>query len=123
MYKSWSVEDIRKEMKKMDRILGKKGSELPIKINTRMTRSLGMYKFKIEDKKIVPVCFEFSTKTVFGEYDENTVIGIIRHEYAHYAANDIHKEACGHDRRFKNICELVGAPGNAVMRKKGDKVC
>ena len=108
MYKSWSVEDIRKEMKKMDRILGKKGSELPIKINTRMTRSLG---------------FEFSTKTVSGEYDENTVIGIIRHEYAHYAANDIHKEACGHDRRFKNICELVGAPGKAVMRKNGDKVC
>lgn len=37
--------------------------------------------------------------------------------------NEIHKEACGHDRRFKNICELVGAPGKAVMRKNGDKVC
>ena len=46
MYKSWSVEDIRKEMKKMDRILGKKGSELPIKINSFMSIMLGMYKFK-----------------------------------------------------------------------------
>lgn len=118
MEKSWTVEDIRKEMKKMDRILGKNGSELPIKINNRMTRSLGMYKFKIEDKKMIPLCFEFSPKIVSGEYDEKTVIGIIRHEYAHYAANDIHKEACGHDRRFKNICELVGAPGNSVMKKR-----
>lgn len=118
MGKSWTVEEIRKEMKKMDKILGKKGSELPIKINKRMTRSLGMYKFKIEDKKIIPICFEFAPKTVSGEFDEKTVGGIIRHEYAHYAANDIHKEACRHDRRFKSICELIGAPGNAVMKKR-----
>ena len=104
MYKYWSVEDIRKEMKKMDRILGKKGSELPIKINPRMTRSLGMYKFKIEDKKIVPVCFEFSTKTVSGEYDENTVIGIIRHEYAHYAANEIDVYKRQYKRSIKCFC-------------------
>ncbi len=38
MGKSWTVEDIRKEMKKMDRILGKKGSELPIKMDSTMTR-------------------------------------------------------------------------------------
>lgn len=114
--KIWTIEEIKKEIKKLDKIFGKNGFEIPIKINTRMTRSLGMYKFKIENKKITPISFEFSKKILSGMYKKEFVIGVIRHEYAHYVANDIHKEPCGHDKRFKNICELINAPSSAVLK-------
>lgn len=114
--KVWNIEDIKKEMEKLDKIFGKKGAEILIKINSRMTRSLGMYKFKIDNKKILPVSFEFSKNIVSGKYKEEIVVGVIRHEYAHYLANDIHKESCGHDKRFKNICRLIDAPEKSTLK-------
>lgn len=83
-------------------------NKYPVKINGRLTATLGRVKWLREDNNtITPIDTEFSKLMIETATDE-TIRGVILHEAAHLIAIERTGVDHGHDSYFKSICAELG---------------
>lgn len=100
----WTAEEIRKEIRKLDKITGLAGAELPIHFHKR-GRAVGRFSYSSEGS----LSFSFNTQY----FDDPTMppevlLDVVRHEYAHYM-DYIDRGKSGHGKSWKMCCLVVGA--------------
>ena len=102
MFKVWNEEKIREELKKLDLKTGLSGAELPIRFG-KAKSYLGLY-YQSNGKGFYFSTYYFENP----EFQEESAIDVIRHEYAHYM-NHVLYDGHGHNKTWKMCCEVVGA--------------
>ena len=89
----------------------KTGNEIPlfekdIILNGRYKRKIACYRFYItrNKKKIIPCDMQIS-KSFFRNTTDERLEYVLKHELAHYIANELHDDNCNHDDRWKEVCK------------------
>ena len=103
---AYTLERVQKEF---NIICNKAGVEVdtPIKLNGRLTKCLGRVKYCCLGGECAPILVEFS-KQLLKTATDNSILGIIKHEAAHFI---VLKRTCknhGHDAVFKAVCKEIG---------------
>lgn len=104
---SWTIDRIKGELQKLcaaDHIV----LDVPVNINSRITRTLGRVKYNYYNGAYYPTAIEFSQKFLVNSTD-NDIINVIKHEYVHFFLLAIEPcEKPGHDAAFKRKCAEIG---------------
>ena len=79
---------------------------IPVKINKRLTRTLGRVLFYSYGGYVTPESMEFSYK-LLETGDSTTIDDVIKHECAHYLVIKETHEDHGHDKIFKEMCARI----------------
>lgn len=119
MNKIWDIEDIQKIIKEYDKKMNLKCSELPIYISKKLTSSMGVLKYSIQNGIYIPKELRFSRYLCDGRYKEIDVINVIGHEYAHYM-NMIEYNYAGHGSLHKAACVKIGVPTSRTFNAVSD---
>lgn len=111
---------IKAKIKELDEFTMMNGLDLKIEISGRMQRTKGCFTYKINriTGDITPVGFKFSKSILDGRYSEEVVIGVIKHEYAHYLANVCNNMKCGHGPLWKQACEYIGCKSEQYFNEE-----
>ena len=89
---------------------------VPIVINKRMTRSLGMYRWKTARPVATPIRFDFAAHLVDGRYKSETVESIIKHEVCHWALSQLGLPFHDRDHHFLKELKRIGShPSFAIL--------
>lgn len=109
----WSLEDVRKIVEGVERTTGER-MNLELVYNGRLKRTLAQCVCRVERvastkkiTKVEPYKIEFG-KTILNTEDKEVFKQIVLHEVAHAIANKRYQDNCGHDYRFKKVCEEIG---------------
>ncbi len=118
-----TIQDIRTEYDRLDRLLSADTSEVEIVISPRSVKRLGSFRFP--EKNVPPLLakpLQISISAVAME-DENLFWDTIRHEYAHAVVYLTHPgEHHGHDEVWKSVCRRIGcAPKSTAAASEGQK--
>jgi predicted SprT family Zn-dependent metalloprotease len=81
--------------------------DAPVKINNRLTRTLGRCKYINENNKWKPVQIEISGHLLKTATD-SSIEAVIAHECAHYVTCALTHTKHGHDSTFRFYCEKIG---------------
>lgn len=111
----WTVADITKEC---ERISAKVGDtfNIPVKINGRLTRTLGRVIMRKSNGVWIPELMEIS-KQLLETSTEESIISVIEHEWCHYYVTKETGEDHGHDAIFKATCARIGCANNKTKTK------
>ena len=85
----------------------------PVKINGRLTSTLGRVKYERVGLFIKPSVVEFS-KSFLENYSDYDVEQTILHEMSHYCVSVITGEHHGHDDAFREMCLMLGTTANTA---------
>ena len=103
---AWTIEKIERECKRIaesqNEVLN-----IPVKINGRLTSTLGRVKYEYQDNIPIPTIIEFS-KSFIEKSDDATILSVIQHEMAHWLITVKTAENHGHDKFFKSMCAKLG---------------
>jgi predicted SprT family Zn-dependent metalloprotease len=87
---------------------------IPVKLTVNMNaQGRTRFEYTLNNGKIDRICdFElyFNAFSLDGRYNEELVLLIIKHEFAHYFANFMYNDDCNHDERYEEICKRIGIP-------------
>ena len=105
-----SIEEIKAEFLRLDKLLGIDTSDVKIEFSKRAVHRHGCCNFtRGADGKPKP------TKVTIAEFLRNEEDGdfwdTVRHEYAHAAAAILTGKTCGHNAIWKRVCKKVGCSG------------
>jgi len=110
---SYSIDDIRTEYDRLDRITGVDTRKVAIRISNRMSRKLGQFSVSgvILSQKLE---ITISSRCLA---DEKLFFEVIRHEYAH-AVVHIRRplERHVHDKVWKDVCRQIGCRPRATIK-------
>lgn len=99
----WTLEQVRAEYRRLDRLLGIDTSRVAVRFSKRMTRQYGVCTFvKNRPQEIRLADFLRQEDQVFWD--------TARHEYAHAAAALLTGRRGGHDEVWKSVCRRIGCP-------------
>ncbi len=122
----WSLEDVKKVLEEAGKVMGLSPALIPVKISTRMEKTMGSFLYREREGVISPYEFRFSAILLSGKFEDQVVKDVILHEYAHFYANVQDQRNHNHDDYFKSICTGLGAPTHtyfkeliSVPKKKG----
>lgn len=87
---------------------------IPVKINKRLTRTLGRVTFIKSNNKIKSTLMEFSYQMLATSTYES-IVAIVEHECAHYLVNEETQEDHGHDAVFKEMCARIGCTNDGTV--------
>ena len=87
---------------------------IPVKINKRLTRTLGRVKYVKTYDTIKSISMEFSYQFL-ATSSLDSIISIVKHECAHYLTNEITKKHHGHDMIFKQMCAKLGCKNDKTF--------
>lgn len=87
--------------------------DVPVKINKRLTATLGRVKYTRINNAILPAAIEFSYIFLETATDES-IEQVILHECAHYLVAKITHVRHGHDIVFKEMCQKLGCTNNTA---------
>ena len=82
-------------------------NNIEIKINGRLTKTLGRCNYKKQDTKLIPVCLEFS-RLLVEKGDNKLIEDVIKHECAHAIATIETGASQKHNNYFKSVCARIG---------------
>lgn len=110
-----TMEDIKRIISDMDKKTGKCYAKLPIRIDKRMTKTLGSAFTGVlaHNGKVVEVkadSFAFSYFFLKANLTDKDFSDIVIHEYSHLYTNEKYADFCNHDYRYKNTCKELGVP-------------
>lgn len=109
----WTEEMIRAEIKRLDRITGLQGGDLPITFN-KARNTLACYRHK-------PASFTFSIRYFQDPaFPREEALDTIRHEYAHYMDEVLYGES-GHGATWKACCRRIGARPMRLYQQSADQ--
>ena len=116
----WDLEDVKNIISNVEKITGEDLSHLEINYNPRLKTTLAWCKNYINYQSvrqngktvkkinwIKPYCLEFGT-VILNVKKYETFEQTVLHEIAHALANKKYNDDCGHDYRFKEMCEKIG---------------
>lgn len=105
---SYSLDKVQKEFKEACQNAGTPCTA-PIKINKRLTRTVGRVTqhFNQEKQKYEPVLVEFSEKLLKTATDAS-IKDVILHEASHYIITSRTGELHSHDSLFQAVCKEIG---------------
>lgn len=106
----WTMEMIRSEIKRLDRLTGLHGTDIPCEFKQRWHCILGRFCGGKPGQGEEHMKFEFSLphfSDVSGPGSEASKLDTVRHEYAHYYAWVKYGER-GHGKLWKHACGIVG---------------
>ena len=119
-----SLEEIRKEYDRLDRLCGVDTSRVELKISRRPGRRLGSFRYPLRGGG-TPLRISISASVL---EQEEQFWDTIRHEYAHAAVYLQHPgEKHGHDKVWKDICRELGcsperlAPQNQAQQQRTEE--
>ena len=119
----YSLEDIRKEYDRLDRLCGLDTSKVEIGISRRPGRRLGSFRYPLKGGGPLRIIINAAILN-----QEEQFWDTIRHEYAHAAAYLRYPgEKHGHDEVWKNICRELGcaperlAPQSQAQRQRTEE--
>ena len=99
----WTLEQVRAEYHRLDRLLGIDTSGIPVRFSKRVTRQYGVCTFlKNRPQEIRLADFLRQEDAVFWD--------TARHEYAHAAAALLTGKRHGHDEVWRAVCRRIGCP-------------
>ena len=100
-----SIEDIRAEYARLDKLLGINTGHIELKISSRAQKQLGSFRSPARPGA-GPLRITIAKSVM---EDEALFMDTIRHEYAHAAAYILYPgEKHGHDKVWKDICRRIG---------------
>lgn len=110
-----TLEEVRREYARLDRITGIDSSGIELKISKRAVRQLGS--FRSPAGGTGPLRITLSALILD---DDQQFWDTVRHEYAHAAIYLLHPgEKHGHDRTWREMCRLVGCDPRRLAPEKG----
>lgn len=115
-----SIEDIRAEYARLDKLCGINSSGIEIKISHRAFTTFGLCKFVKKRRKYVPTKIQI-TDFVLNYEDE--FWEIIRHEYAHLLVMMRDGVNHGHDAVWKRACLEVGCTPSRLIDSEALDQC
>lgn len=102
----------------------KTGNEIPlfekdINLNGRFKKKVACYRFYLtrNSKKIVPCDMQIS-KSFFRNATSEKLEYVLKHELAHYIANELHDDNCNHDDRWKEVCKYLEISDSLKVKLK-----
>ena len=102
----------------------KTGNEIPlfekdINLNGRFRKKVACYRFYITGsvKKILPYDMQIS-KSFFKNATNEKLEYVLKHELAHYIANELHDDNCNHDDRWKEVCKYLEISDSLKVKLK-----
>lgn len=116
MAKKWTVEKIIDEC---TAIASSQGYcfDTPVRINGRLSRTLGrVISTGASGKTLAPIRVEFS-KELLETAADDSIIGVIKHEMAHWLVLAETHEDHGHDNVFKAMCRRIGCDSDKAVTK------
>lgn len=128
----WDLDDVKGIISNVEKITGEDLSYLELNYNPRLKTTLAWCKNYVgykntyvngKTKKTVawikPYCLEFG-KVILSVQKFETFEQTVLHEVAHAIANKKYNDDCGHDSRFKEICEKIGCHESGATTKEND---
>ena len=110
-----TLEEVRREYDRLDRLVGIDTSGIELKISKRAVRQLGS--FRAPARGTGPLRITLSALIL---EDDAQFWDTARHEYAHAAVYLLHPgEKHGHDRTWRDMCRLVGCDPRRLAPEKG----
>ena len=111
--KTHTLEDIKKIISKLDKEYGNDFSNLPIRVNKRMTSTIAYASIRVKSKnhkviEIIPINFTFSYHFLNAFLTKEQFEDIVIHEYLHLHTNKKYNDDCNHDYRYKAECKRIG---------------
>lgn len=101
------------------------GNEIPlfekdINLNGRFRKKVACYRFYITEsskKTILPYDIQIS-KSFFRNATNEKLEYVLKHELAHYIANELHDDNCNHDDRWKEVCKHLEISDSLKVKLK-----
>lgn len=120
-----NVNEVRVFLNENIEIFNKKtGNEIPlfekdINLNGRFKKKVACYRFYLtrNSKKIVPCDMQIS-KSFFRNATNEKLEYVLKHELAHYIANELHDDNCNHDDRWKEVCKYLEISDSLKVKLK-----
>lgn len=120
-----NVNEVRVFLNENIEIFNKKtGNEIPlfekdINLNGRFKKKVACYRFYLtkNGKKIVPYDIQIS-KSFFRNATNEKLEYVLKHELAHYIANELHDDNCNHDDRWKEVCKYLEISDSLQVKLK-----
>ena len=110
-----TLEEVRREYDRLDRLVGVDTSKIELKISKRAVRQLGS--FRSPTRGSGPLRITLSALILD---DDEQFWDTVRHEYAHAAVYLLHPgEKHGHDRVWRDMCRLVGCSPKRLAPEQG----
>lgn len=112
-----TVEEIKAEYRRLDRILNIDTSKIEIAFSNRSAKRHGSCKLERQSDGVwAPVKILIAG---FLRDDDEKFWDTVRHEYAHAATAVITGEKHGHDALWKAVCKKVGCSGKVYAENTG----
>lgn len=128
----WNLDDVKGIVSNVEKITGEDLSYLEINYNPRLKTTLAWCKNHVvyentykngKTRKTVawikPYCLEFG-KVILSVEKYETFEQTVLHEIAHAIANKKYNDDCGHDERFKEVCEEIGCYESGATTNESD---
>ena len=87
---------------------------IPVKINKRLTRTLGRVSWIRTNGRVRSTLMEFSYQ-LLATATLDSIKDIVAHECAHYLVNEETHESHGHDAVFKEMCARIGCVNDGTI--------
>ena len=117
-----TIQDIRKEYDRLDRILGIDSTDVVISISKRAGKQLGCFRSpnpRAAGPSAAPLRITISESVL---EDDESFFDTIRHEYAHMAVYKMHpKEKHQHDAAWKEMCRRIGCAPQSRSQMTAEK--
>lgn len=102
-----TLEDIRAEYDRLDRLLGVDTSGIRLRFSKRMRRQYGVCVFQRNRPTEIRLA-------AFLQEDAEQLLMTARHEYAHAACALLTGQRHGHDAAWKQLCRRIGCPDSRL---------
>ena len=87
---------------------------IPVKINKRLTRTLGRVSWVRVNGEIRSTLMEISYQ-LLATSTPDSIKSVIQHECAHYLVNEETHQNHGHDSVFKEMCKRIGCNNDTTV--------
>lgn len=115
----YTVKQITNKYEQLATSLGVKFNT-PVKINGRLTRTLGRVISDVRDGSLFPSCIEIS-RQLLETATKESIDEVLIHEFCHWYLAETTHENHGHDATFKALCQKLGG-GNGNTSTHVDRV-
>ena len=110
-----TLEEVRREYDRLDRLVGVDTSKIELKISKRAVRQLGSFRSPTRGAGKLRI-----TLSALILDDDEQFWDTVRHEYAHAAVYLKYPgEKHGHDRTWREMCRLVGCDPKRLAPEQG----
>ena len=109
-----TIDQIRKEYKRLDQMIGVDTTDLEIAFSPRAVYQYGCCKYRKNGKHVYPYKILIAS---FLQQEEGAFWDTIRHEYAHAAAVLLTGKNQGHGPVWRSICQRIGVAPDRLAQE------